>query len=204
MATITPSLPGATRKVPRANCQSNARMEKIEPPNVGDVVFDKAWGDASCQALLTEVEDLESYAQVRILEGGALRWSSPRVESNDQELSFGTWYDGNGLPCVFEDIDGDGHPEILASIPKADLTPTVFRVFRWDGQSLSLVRRSSLVHQDKGAFCWTEDEPDDDQSCAWIDYFEDGVAHVVHRRRATVTRRTVPVKPSAKGFVEVT
>lgn len=172
-----------------------------ELPKVGDVVFDKAWGETSCQAELIEVEDLESYARVRILESGAVRWESPRVESNDEDLSFGTWYDGNGLPCVFEDIDGDGRPEMLASVPKADLTPTVFRVFRWDGQSMTLLRREALLRDESGAFVWSELDPDDEDQRVWIDYFENDVAHVVHRRRATVSRSTLQVKPSAKGFV---
>jgi hypothetical protein len=178
-------------------------MEK-DIPKVGDLAFGQVWRDSTCQALLVEVDDVESYAQVTISQNGSVLWSSPKVEFHDHDFAFGTWYDGNGLPFLFDDIDGDGQPELLATVPKGDLTPTVFRVFRWDGQTLSLLRKSSLLRDHNGDFVWTEVDPQDESQLIWIDYFEDGLAQVVHRRRATISRSTVMVKAVPRGFVETT
>jgi hypothetical protein len=177
---------------------------ELDFPKVGDVAFEQAWNGIVCQALLVEAEEWESYAQIRITQEGTLRWSSPRVETNDVDMAFGTWADGNGLPTHFEDLDCDGNPEMLAMTPKADMSPTIYRVFRWNGDKLSLVRRASLVRQENGDFHWTEVDPEDEGQLAWIDYFMDGKAQVVHRRRATFTRSSVVVKPTPRGFAAVT
>ena len=177
---------------------------ETEIPKVGDVAFDQIWRGTACQAVLVEVDEVESYAQVTISRNDSVLWSSPKVELNDHDFAFGSWYDGNGLPNLFDDIDGDGHPELLASVPKGDLTPTVFRVFRWDGQTLSLLRKSSLLRDGNGDFVWTEVDPQDESQMTWIDYFEDGLAQVVRRRRATISRSTVMVKAVPRGFVETT
>jgi hypothetical protein len=176
---------------------------ELQLPKIGDVAFEQAWGDLVCQAVLVEVEELESYAQGRILQNGTARWSSPRVETNDGDLSFGTWADGNGLPVLFDDIDGDGQVEMVAMVPKADMTPTRYRIFRWDGHSLMLLRRASLVRQEGGEFRWTEVDPEDESPKIWVDYFEGHTAHLVQRRRATYSRSSMQVKSFPDGFLEV-
>lgn len=175
---------------------------ELELPKVGDLVFSQSWRDLTCQAVLVEVEELESYAQVSILKDGVTLWASPRVATNDLELSFGTWADGNGLPILFDDIDSDGQVELIAMVPKADMTPTRYRLFRWDGQRPVLLRTASLVRDENAAFRWTEVDPEDESPMIWIDYFESGLAYLVQRRRATFTRSSVAVKPTASGFLE--
>lgn len=177
-------------------------MEKLQVPKVGDLVFEGRWRDTICQARLIEVDEMESYAQLSLIDDGTIVWSSPKVDRNDHELAFGTWYEGNGLPLSFDDIDGDGFPELLAPVPKADLTPTEFRVFRWDGHQLQLVRKAALVRSDEDSdgFSWTEVDPEEFGPLVWIDDLEGAIAHVVHRRRATVTRRTLSVAATPTGF----
>jgi hypothetical protein len=180
-----------------------ANME-MELPKVGDVVFDRVWNQTACRAVLSEVDGLDCYAQVQIIENGAAVWSSPKVDVNTNELAFGTWVDGSALPCLFDDIDGDGHPEMLAAMPKADLSPTVFRVFRWDGHSLTIVRKSSLSRNENDDFVWADADPEQEGQLVWIDDFDNGQAQIVHRRRATISRRALVVKPVAGGFTEAT
>ena len=173
-----------------------------ELPKLGDIAFAQTWRGIECQAVVDAVEAGECYAQLRLIEEGKLLWSSPKVESHEDDMAFGAWNDGSGAPCLFDDIDGDGRPEVLAYFPKGDLTPTVYRVFRWDGQQLRLVKKSSLVRNESGAFVWTEVDLEDTSPMAWIDYFDQGLAQVVHRRRATFSHSSLLLKPNAAGFAE--
>lgn len=175
-------------------------MEQVQLPEVGQIDFSQTCGETECRAVLIEVDEYQSYARVEILESGQVVWSSPPVDRNDHDLAFGTWYDGNGLPCWFGDIDGDGKIEMLASVPKADMTPTRFRVFRWSDGELTLLRKEALLWTDADNFAWSDFDPDDEGPLAWIDFFQDGEAHIVHRRRATVTRRTALLEPNRAGF----
>jgi hypothetical protein len=172
-------------------------------PKVGDIAFRQAWGDTECRAVVTEADNFETFARVDVLVDGELVWSSPRVELNDDDWAFGNWSDGSGVPCLFDDVDGDGRPEMLALVPKADLSPTVFRVFAWNGRELILSRKASLLRDKRGRFVWTQADPEEIAQVVWVDYFQDGQAEVVHRRRATTSRRSVKLKPVAAGFAEV-
>lgn len=175
-------------------------MEQLQLPEVGQVAFSQTVEETECRAVLVEVEEYQSYARLDMIVNGEVVWSSPAVDRNDHDLAFGTWYDGNGLPSWLGDIDGDGKLEVLASIPKADMTPTRFRVFRWSGSELTLLRKEALLLDEGNTFDWSEVDPDDEGQLAWVDYFEQGEAHIVHRRRATVTRRTATLEPTRNGF----
>lgn len=177
----------------------------MEPqqPKVGDKPFSAVWKDVECRVEVIQAEGFETLARLDVLVDGTLQWSSPKSTNPQDDWAFGDWSDGSGMPCLFDDIDGDGRPEVVAMVPKADLSPTVFRVFRWNGHELSLLRKGSLIRNDRETFVWTEQAPEEITQVAWIDYFEGGQAEIVHHRRATVSRRTSVVKPAKNGFVEV-
>lgn len=174
-------------------------MEKV-----GETVFAQSFGELECRAVVFAVDEDQTLLELNITEGDTVRWSRKSAELPEDDWAFGCWLDGPAFPCLFVDLDHDGKPELLVPVPKADLSPTVYRVFRWDGQQLSLIRKSALIADSSGEFVWTTPDPEQDSQIKWVDTFEDGVARVIHQRRATTSHRTMTLAPSKRGFAEAT
>lgn len=99
--------------------------------------------------------DWMAYLVVRDANGGEL-WRSPLAR---------TMFDARGYPignagvCKLEvagDIDGDGKGEVVVQEPQSDVRPPRFRVLRWNGRGLEVVRSLRLVEQSRGVFVWTD------------------------------------------------
>lgn len=178
-------------------------MSQPSPPQLGEVVFDQSHGEIRCHAVVRSAEDWEHRADVILSSPAGQLWTS--AQRPQEEYAFGVWAEGSGLPCLFTDVDGDGHTELLAPLPKSDLSPTVFRLFRWypDTRELTLLRQASLLRDPHGVFRWEEFDPDDPGQVVWVDLFENGQALIVHRRKATVSHRYAGYQWSAQGLQEV-
>lgn len=169
---------------------------------LGEIVFSQSFDGLECQAVVRQMMEDAVLLELRILQDGALVWSRLSEELPEDDWAFGCWEDGPGLPCLFDDLDGDGLPEMLAPVPKSDLSPTVYRVFAWNGKELVLLRRESLMADGSGEFVWSTPDPEQDTQITWVDSFAQGVAQVVRCRRATTSRQTMTLVPSRRGFVE--
>lgn len=170
-----------------------------DPPKVGDIVFDQPWQESALKAVITKVDDEGFWTELRFQAGEATVWTSPAVEHNLLPFAFGAWFDGVGLPEWFGDVDNDDSPELLAPIPKADIAPTVFRVFRWNGTELALLGISTLIQQEPGQFRWaapTEFEGD----LTWVDGFENGNARISSYQDEQLNTSHAELVPVKSGF----
>ncbi len=172
-------------------------MEKV-----GDTVFAQKFEDLECRAVVSSRDDEQTLLELSITQGDSLLWSRVSAELPEDDWAFGCWYDGPGVPCFFADLDGDKKPELMVPVPKADLDPTVYRIFRWDGEQLILLRRSALLQDKTGEFVWTAPEIDEESQIKWVDSIQGDVAQIVHRRRVTTSLRTLNLVPSKRGFAE--
>ena len=59
-------------------------------------------------------------------------WSGPKTKEENDPLVFGSWHFGASLPQAVGDMDGDGAVELIAPAPQSDVSPTTFRILRWN------------------------------------------------------------------------
>lgn len=169
---------------------------------VGDIVFTAERDGVVAEASVSRVVDEGFFAEVSIKKGGEVLWESGYVAESHETFAFGTWFDGSGLPVIWSDIDEDGKLELVAPTPKGDLSPTVFRVYRWTGEELVFVKRRSLIQNEQGTgFRWASwDEIPDE--CVWLDSVDrSGEAERVSLGNSgTVTRDKIQVELAESGF----
>lgn len=169
-------------------------------PTVGDIVFSATSAGLEMRARVSRVDQDEYWVELE-LQGSpeAAAWTPPKATDNFETFAFGAWLDGSGLPVWFGDMDGDGKPELLAPIPKGDLSPTVYRIFRWTGEELLFLRKRALLWVRETEFEWAH-LPDPDQDVAWIEGIDGTRADVFELRGSQANRATVEIEPWADGF----
>jgi len=88
---------------------------------------------------------------------GGILWSGPREFNSDNPLVFGEWHHGISMPEVIGDIDGDGAVELVTPAPQSDVSPTAFRVLRWESGAFKPVHTSMLLENPSGTgrFPWS-------------------------------------------------
>ena len=175
-------------------------MEDLQRPKIGDSVFTGQFEDIAVSATVNKLVGDEYWAEIR-LSGtpAAAEWQADSVNDNFDVFAFGVWFDGPGLPVWWGDIDSDGKPELLAPLPKGDVSPPIFRIFRWTGDDLLFLKKRTLVESGEGRFEWSR--PDAEMvDGAWVDGFSEGKVEVVSLREGKVDRRTVDFKPTKEGI----
>lgn len=88
---------------------------------------------------------------------GKIIWTGPDELDAENSLVFGEWHFGISLPQVIGDVDGDGAVELIAAAPQSDISPTVFRVLRWESREFKPVRAAALLEkaEESGQYYWT-------------------------------------------------
>jgi len=140
-------------------------------------------------------------------ENGSPLWRSPGGQDIDNPFTFGRWHFGICLPQIVWDIDADGEVEMVVPDPQSDVSPPVFRVFRWGPSGFTLARKSRLERNDSEAngFEWRNSAAD---PAAWIARFhpqlEAGQLSVdiveVVENGMDVRTRSARLSPNATGF----
>lgn len=89
---------------------------------------------------------------------GTVLWKSPEVHDTEHPLAFGEWDLGISMPQLAADVDRDGKVELLVPAPQSDVSPTTFRLFRWNGSAFVPLQSKALTGKaQKGAvFRWTD------------------------------------------------
>jgi|UniRef100_UPI0037831CB1 hypothetical protein len=114
-------------------------------------------------------DQLGTFHQILVKDSrGSVLWRSPEVLDVDHPLAFGEWDFGISLPQFAADIDRDGTVELLVPAPQSDVSPTTFRMLKWNGTAFEPHQSRSLVGkgQKGAAFRWT-DEPS--TSSYWVE-----------------------------------
>ncbi|MBI3927208.1 MAG: hypothetical protein HY319_16850 [Armatimonadetes bacterium] len=109
-----------------------------------------------------------------------------------------------GVPEAVGDFDGDGKVELIGSWQKSDVSPTRFRLLRWNGKAFVHVKNGNLVPapQRPATFVWT-DRP---QAEVWLDEFVGRSTDGLWKVKITdLSGKAYPaetvVRPTADGFV---
>lgn len=175
-------------------------MKSPESIKVGDIVFRAEYAGITITARVSEVEEDEYTAELE-LEGSrsASEWQANTVTDNFDAFAFGAWLEGPGLPVYWGDIDDDGKPELLAPLPKGDLSPPLFRIFRWTGEDLLFLKKRALLSVGDGKFEWTA-LGDEAVEADWIETFQDGKAEVFSLRDGALNRSLIDFKPLKDGI----
>lgn len=167
---------------------------------VGDSVFASNWEGLELTATVVKVEDEEFWVEVSLAGTHAAKeWEAGEVSSNFDTFAFGAWNEGPGLPIWWGDLDGDGKPELLAPCPKGDLSPPLFRIFRWTGDDLLFLQKRMLVSDDAEEFVWAKLD-DDEASSIWIESFSGDRAEVLTLGASELRRDFITVEPTLDGF----
>lgn len=161
---------------------------------VGEVVFEGESDGVKVRATVTEVVEMGGVVTVEIGD-----WSSTPSEDPEDPNGFGLWFEGEGVPQWFGDLDGDGHPELIAPVPQADIGPTTFRVFRWTGSALEFLRKGAVFRDVSGKFVWVE-EPMFFEDVAWVESLGQE-AEVCSFIGQELLRKSAELEIVLKGFV---
>jgi hypothetical protein len=62
-------------------------------------------------------------------------WFSSVTKDTSHEFAFGNWNMGESMPQITGDIDGDGAIELVVPAARSDVSPPLFRIFRWENKS---------------------------------------------------------------------
>jgi hypothetical protein len=115
--------------------------------------------------------EIGSFFQLVVLDDqGKTIWRGPKKLDTDNPLMFGSWDFGATFPEIVGDIDGDGQTELVAPVPRSDVSPSWFRVLRWTGTEFKPVRSMPLLEEPPGSnqYPWRKTER---YMGRWIDSF---------------------------------
>ena len=175
-------------------------MADLDAVKVGDVVYTAQHEGITVTATVSRVEEGEYWAELQ-LKGSrsAEEWQANAVTDNFDAFAFGVWMDGPGLPVYWGDIDADGKPELLAPPPKGDLSPPLFRIFRWTGEDLLFLKKRALLAVGDGKFEWAT-LGEESVEADWIESFPDGKAEVLSLREGHLKRELIDFQPGKDGI----
>lgn len=114
-------------------------------------------GDGRVETVGLKTYDVKGvrYGQLVVMNSdGPPRWEAP----NADPFIFLGEFDLGELEAV-GDFDGDGKIELLGTYQKSDVSPTKFRLFRWDGKKFVHLKSGYLTQapQKPATFVWSDD-----------------------------------------------
>ena len=68
--------------------------------------------------------------------------------------------------------------ELIAPLPKGDLSPQLFRIYRWTGDDLLYLKKRCLIQSSSGNYVWSSRGGEFEEG-SWVETFEDGKAEIV-------------------------
>ena len=128
--------------------------------------------DERIEARFTGRSDIGKFYHLVVLDkDGEALWTGPKAMDEDNRLVFGEWHFGVSMPQAVGDVDADGKVELIAPAPQSDVSPTAFRVLRWDGKGFKPVRVAQLMEKPRESdrFPWADSE---EYEGRWISAFE--------------------------------
>jgi hypothetical protein len=105
---------------------------------------------------------LGTYYQLKVYDdNGALIWKGPRTENPDNPYFVAEIDFGISIPELAEDIDKDGHLELLIPEPQSDVSPTRYHRLKWKKGGFIPMKAASLAYERNGAL----------GQVVWVDHF---------------------------------
>ncbi|HIB67215.1 MAG TPA: hypothetical protein EYO33_19435 [Phycisphaerales bacterium] len=153
-------------------------MKELKEPSVGEVVFQASEAGLELTATVSKRTDEGFFATLAVSQESGKVWESEDVNDPFDTFAFGVWFDGAGLPVLWRDIDGDGKIELIAPLPKGDLSPQLFRIYRWTGDDLLYLKKRCLIQSSSGNYVWSSRGGEFEEG-SWVETFEDGKAEIV-------------------------
>lgn len=151
---------------------SNAVHAQGEAPKSWLADLDGDGVDERIEARFTGRNDQGKFYHLVVLDkDGEALWTGPKAMDEENPLVFGEWHYGISMPQAVGDVDADEKVELIAPAPQSDVSPTAFRVLRWDGKGFKPVRVAQLLEtpRDSDRFPWAETE---EYEGRWISAFE--------------------------------
>ncbi|MCP4185458.1 MAG: hypothetical protein GY761_19465 [Hyphomicrobiales bacterium] len=152
--------------------------------------------------------ELGNYYSLAVLdENAGIIWAGPSELNENNPLVFGEWHFGISMPEIISDIDLDGAVELVAPAPQSDVSPTFFRVLRWNNNAFSWVRNSMLLETPPGSgiFPWSTGEQ---YEGTWVSGFQavrkpgEITVNITDYRGGVETKtRLALLWPDANGYV---
>lgn len=170
-----------------------------QDPKIGDTVFIATQDGLTARAAVNKITDEGYYAILSVEDESGAIWESEEAGDPFDTFAFGVWFDGSGLPVLWLDIDGDGKLELLAPLPKGDLSPPLFRIYRWTGDSLLYLKKRALTKSSSGNFVWSSISGDFVEG-SWVDSFNKGKAEIVTLKNDDVSQSESAFKSFQDGI----
>lgn len=126
-----------------------------------------------------------------------LIWQSQAAK--EEPWSFGGWDWGVSDLHLVDDIDGDGHIEVVSPQPVSDVSPVHFRIYRWNGKAFTYVRTAALISDGSDKyFSWGQALPER----AWVGKLRSGPTGEIWSlsNETGVQTRTVKLQADRHGF----
>lgn len=100
-----------------------------------------------------------------------LIWQTPNLTDPTNKRTFGAYDWGICDIQALCDIDKDGYMDLIGTMPRSDVRPAYFRVWKWDGDKFVYQFTSYLVEKGKGSeiFAWSKKDWDGISDIRWVD-----------------------------------
>jgi hypothetical protein len=85
------------------------------------------------------------YSLIVVDDDGCILWQSSENIDENNKFIFGEWDYGISLPQFVGDIDGDNKIELIAPAPMSDLSPTYFKIYKWENNKFKYIDSKILV-----------------------------------------------------------
>ncbi len=105
---------------------------------------------------------------------GKVLWRSPRLTDETYRKTWGCYAWGQDALMILQDLDNDGHPELISTCPRSDVSPQKYKVWKWDGDKFIYQFTAALleVEPESGVFKWDTQFWDGHEKTCWIDRLE--------------------------------
>ena len=128
------------------------------------------------------------YFQLRVIDDdGELIWKGPKRAEDNNPYVYSALDYGISIPQLLMDIDGDGYVELLAPELQSDVSPTAYRMLRWQGNRFEILPSKVLAPKRANLdfFYWTDRDKTTD---IWVSQLNRDPLHPNNIVKVSVTQ----------------
>lgn len=103
---------------------------------------------------------------------GRVIWRGPEITDTSDPKLVGSLLWGESEIQTIADIDGDGKLELMVAVPRSDLRPAVYSIWRWNGKAFEYLRKKCLISaQNENVLPWKDLPQNYGDNVHWVDKF---------------------------------